>query len=344
MFPELVTVGGLTLDNVVSADGRVALAKAGGNGAYSAVGALVWRAGIGLVSQAVASYPQAVLDRLAEAGVNLSGVTFVETRLTACNWFIYDGRGRREEGLQSEPEALAEAGFPTDRLAPAEIAAWRAALKARFVPGEVSYSQFRHANPLRPDQVPAGYLAARGVHLAPSRIDVVRAMLDLFATSGATIVADPGGQLAGESLDALAPILSRLDAFLPSEVELAALVPGARPEAALAILAERCRGTVAVKLGPEGVLVLDRSRRSVVHVPAAPARTLDPTGAGDAFCGGFLAGLVETADPIAAARFGTISAARIVEHFGADGALPIDRTAARAALAALDPRQETQSA
>lgn len=344
MIPELVTVGGLTLDNVVAADGTVALAQAGGNGAYSAVGALVWRARVGLVSQAVASYPRAVLERLAQAGIDLSGVTFVETRLTACNWFIYDGQGRREEGLQSDPEALAAAGFPTDRLAPAEIADWRAALKARSVPGEVSYSQFRHTHPLRPAQVPPGYLAARGVHLAPSRIDVVRAMMDLYATSGATIVVDPGGQLAGEPLDALAPILSRLDAFLPSEVELAALVPGAAPETALAILAERCRGAVAVKLGPEGVLVFDRSRALAVRVPAAPAQTLDPTGAGDAFCGGFLAGLVETGDPIDAARFGTISAARIVERFGADGALPVDRMAARATLAALKIRKESQRA
>jgi ribokinase len=332
--PDLVTVGGLTVDNVIAADGRVALAQAGGNGAYSAVGALMWCDRVGLVSQAVASYPREVIARLQAGGVDLGGVVWTDARLTACNWFIYDDGGRREEGLQSNPGDLADAGFPTDRLTPVQVAAWRAHLAARVVPGEVSYSQFRVANPLRPAQVPPGWLAARGVHLAPSQPPVMAAMLDLFAPQGTVIVADPGWQLIEHPLDSLAPILSRLDAFLPSEVELRAFVPGAEPAAALAVLAERCPGALAVKLGPRGVLVWDRAARAAVAVPAVPAVTLDPTGAGDAFSGGFLAGLVETRDPVMAARFGAISAARIVERFGADGAMPLDRAAARATLLA----------
>lgn len=334
MAPDLVTVGGLTLDNVVAADGTVALAAAGGNGAYSAVGALVWVARVGLVARAPASYPRDVLDRLDAAGVDTSGVAASEARLRACHWFVYDASGRREEGLQSTPEELAEAGFPTDRLSPEEVAAWRSVLAARTPPpGEIGYARFRIDHPLRPDEVPASFLRARGVHLAPSQLGVVAAMLDHFAPTGMVVVADPGHQLAAHALDELAPVLARLDAFLPSEVELARLVPGERPAAALAVLASRCTGAVAVKLGPDGVLVWDRAAAEAVRVPAAPARTWDPTGAGDAFCGGFLAGLVETGDAVAAARFGAISAARVVEHFGADGALPFDRAAARSALA-----------
>jgi ribokinase len=332
--PDLVTVGGLTVDHVIAADGTVALDQAGGNGAYSAVGALLWCARVGLVSQAVASYPRAVIDRLQAGGVDLGGVVWAEARLTAGNWFIYDHAGRRDEGLASTAGELTAAGFPADRLGPAQVAAWRARLGSRPTPaGEVSYSQFRVAHPLSPDRVPERFLRARGVHLAPSQPQVMAAMLDRFAASGMTVIADPGWQLAEHRLDTLAPILSRLDAFLPSEVELAAFVPGAAPAAALAVLAGHCPGAVAVKLGPAGVLVWDRAAAAPVTVPAAAATTLDPTGAGDGFCGGFLAGLVETGDPVQAARFGALSAARIVERFGADGALPHDRAAARAALA-----------
>jgi ribokinase len=138
----------------------------------------------------------------------------------------------------------------------------------------------------------------------------------------------------------LAPILSRLDAFLPSEVELQAFVPDAGPATALAVLAELCPGAVAVKMGPRGVLVWDRARAAVIAVPVAPAKTLDPTGAGDSFSGGFLAGLVETGDPVQAACFGAVSAARIVERFGADGPLPADRAFARAEFASLLRRVE----
>jgi ribokinase len=330
--PELVAIGGLTVDNVVAADGTVALAQAGGNGAYSAVGALIWRPHVGLVSHAVASYPRDVIARLEAGGVDLGGVLWSEARLACCNWFIYDAEGRREEGLTSPPSYLAEAGFPTDRLSPAQVAAWRGHLARRDARGEINYSQFRDLHPLRPEQVPAGWLGARGVHLAPSQPEVMLAMLDLFCPHGAVVTADPGGHLAAQPLDEIAPILARLDAFLPSEVELRAFVPDADLADALAVVGERCTGAVAVKLGSEGALVWDRSAGAPVAVPAVRVAALDPTGAGDSFCGGFLAGLVETGDPVQAARFGVISASRIVTRFGADGALPVDRAAARAAL------------
>ena len=318
---DLVTIGGLTVDNVIAADGRVGLAQAGGNGAYSAVGARLCGGNVGLVSHAVASYPRAVIDRLEQAGIDLGGVVWSEAQLAACNWFIYEPDGRREEHLQSPPEALAEAGFPTDRLTPAQIATFRAVLESRDSSGEISYSKFRLTRPLRPEQVPAHFLQARGVHLAPSQPEVMEAMQTRFAPGGALVTADPGWQLAAHPLARLTAILGRLDAFLPSEVELSALLPGARPADGLAILAQHCPGALAVKLGPEGVLVWDRAARRAVPVPPVAADTVDPTGAGDAFCGGFLAGLVQTRDPVQAAQCGAWAAARVVAAFGADGAL-----------------------
>ena len=330
--PELVTVGGLTVDSVVAADGTVALDRAGGNGAYAAVGALLWRGRVGLVSTAPASYPAAVLARLESAGLDSTGVRWVESQPAASGWFIYDADGRREEGLNAPSSALREAGLPTDRLSPEQVTAWRALLRGRDRSGELSHADFRAANPIVPLQVPDRFLGARGVHLAPSALPVMLGLLDRFSPTAPMVTADPGWQLAGHALDALVPLLDRLDAFLPSEVEAGALVPGAAPEQALRVLADLCPGALAVKLGPKGVLVWDRRRDAGVLVPPAPAATLDPTGAGDAFCGGFLAGLVETGDPLHAARCGALSAARVVECFGADGALPHDRAAARALL------------
>jgi ribokinase len=331
--PDLVTVGGLTVDNVISADGTVGLAKAGGNGAYSAVGALFWVESVGLVSQAVASYPRSMIERLEAGGVDLGGVVWAPARLTSCSWFIYDVEGQRREGLQSNPEDLEAGGFPSDWLSPDQVAEWQVILEERFVPDEISYSQFRVANPLRATQVPEHFLNARGVHLAPSQPDVMLEMATLFAGKGMTVIADPGWQLVEHPLDAISPILSKLDAFLPSEVELAALVPDCAPATALSVIAEKCPGAVAVKMGPKGVLVWDRKEQHPVAVPPLKVQALDPTGAGDSFSGGFLAGLAETADPVAAAAFGAISAAFIVQHFGADGAMPVDRSAARRAIA-----------
>jgi ribokinase len=52
-------------------------------------------------------------------------------------------------------------------------------------------------------------------------------------------------------------------------------------------------------------------------VPGYPSRFLDPTGAGDAFCGGFLAGYAATRDPLLAAMHGNISASFCIEGSGA---------------------------
>jgi ribokinase len=163
-------------------------------------------------------------------------------------------------------------------------------------------------------------------------------MLGLFGGRGITITLDAGAQLADEPLDAITPFLAQVNAFLPSEVELRAIVPGAGFTEALGVLASRCRGTVAVKLGPNGSLVWDRVRREAVPVPACPIDAADPTGAGDSYCGGFLAGLVDTGDPVRAASFGTVSASLVVSYFGADGGLPIDRASCRRRLEELEAR------
>lgn len=332
MKPELVTVGGLTVDNVISSDGTVALARVGGNAAYSGVGALCWAETVGLVSVAVATYPQEALATLRSNGILLEGVVAVDVALESCNWFIYDAQGERHERLRSTPGELAEAGFNTQRLTPEEVERWQDMLRRRERPGELSYSEFRDTHPLVPEQVPASYLDARGVHLAPCRPVVLRGMLPLFNSRGMVVTLDAGWQLAELTLDELVPFLTQVDAFLPSEVELRAIMPGMGLESALALLAAHCRGGVAVKLGGKGSLVWDRQAGRAVAVPVLPTQAVDPTGAGDSFCGGFLAGLVETGDLVKAACFGTTSASLIVSRFGADGALPVDRQARRRKL------------
>jgi sugar/nucleoside kinase (ribokinase family) len=335
MVPDLVTVGGLTIDNVISSDGVVALAQVGGNAAYSAVGARCFVDRVGLVSMAVASFPEEALDRLAAHGLLLDGVTRHPARLRQVEWFIYDDAGDRTERLRSPPGALVAAGFSDERLTRDEVARWIGMLQAMPPPDEPSYSQFRHAAPMTPEQVPASYREARGAHLAPSRLDVLMAMAEIFGSAGMILTLDAGWQLADIPLDDLSPLLAKVDAFLPSAVELAALAPGAGVDDALRELALRCRGTVAVKRGREGALVWDRARARSIRVPALQVDAVDPTGAGDSWCGGFLAGLVDTGDPVRAACHGAAAAARIVACFGSDGALPVDRVQCRADVALL---------
>lgn len=72
---------------------------------------------------------------------------------------------------------------------------------------------------------------------------------------------------------------------------------------------------VVLTLGTDGVLVA--ADGAIEAVPAVRAEVVDPTGAGDAFCAGFLAEWVQSGDALAAAREGTQVAARAVSSIGA---------------------------
>ena len=53
-----------------------------------------------------------------------------------------------------------------------------------------------------------------------------------------------------------------------------------------------------------------------MHVPAPTANEVDPTGAGDIFAAGFVAGHLAGAAPVEAAELGCAIAARSVETLG----------------------------
>jgi ribokinase len=74
-----------------------------------------------------------------------------------------------------------------------------------------------------------------------------------------------------------------------------------------------------VTLGEAGVLVIEGEQ--VTHVPGQPAPELDPTGAGDTFCGATLAGLVQGQTPVIAARQAVTLAAQIVSGVGPEALL-----------------------
>lgn len=68
-------------------------------------------------------------------------------------------------------------------------------------------------------------------------------------------------------------------------------------------------------LGPKGVRIVDKN--SVMKIPPAkPENTSDPTGAGDAFRAGFLAGLYYSNELLDAGRMGAVNAVYTVEKYG----------------------------
>jgi ribokinase len=98
---------------------------------------------------------------------------------------------------------------------------------------------------------------------------------------------------------------------------------------------------VVVKLGAKGALVSAAGGDQLFRIKALQVPIVDTTGAGDAFCGGFLAGLVARRNLQDCAAMGTVSAAFVI---GACGALATDYSNAtqrddwlKQALASIEP-------
>jgi ribokinase len=78
---------------------------------------------------------------------------------------------------------------------------------------------------------------------------------------------------------------------------------------------------VIIKLGDRGTAVYDQKSDKIRLLPAfhdpGERSVVDVTGAGDAFCGGFLVGLYSTGNVSHAVCLGSVSASIVVEGYGA---------------------------
>jgi sugar/nucleoside kinase (ribokinase family) len=127
--------------------------------------------------------------------------------------------------------------------------------------------------------------------------------------------------------------LTKVDYVLPSEQEIQEYFgDGISVGEAVKGFYELGARNVVVKLGEEGAKIFRQDSEGTPTIPIFPTQVVDVTGAGDAFGGGFLAGLLETADPVLAACYGAVSASFVIEGFGAHYALGVTREQAEERL------------
>ncbi|MCW2941321.1 MAG: hypothetical protein JWN00_4306 [Actinomycetia bacterium] len=320
--PRYAVVGTLCLDNVVAVDGTCYVGKPGGNVLWSAAGARLWTGRLGVVARAGADYPAEPLARLAEAGVDLGGVT----------------RTGEPHGLRIAYRHRADGG--RDQPVPQEALGGLAPeQRAVFVDTTRDPAVRGRSDPAFTD-IPAAWLdSVRLWHLPLLPLRLHRAIhAGLRAHGPARIIADcPNRFEIGDLAADMAGTLPGLEAFLPSTSDLDVISPGADGTLIAADLAARGSGTVVLKQGAAGSLVVEGDGPRW-QIPAYPSDVVDPTGAGDAFCGGFLVGLGETGDVVEAAARGAVSASYAVETADPLAVLAADPAGARTRLAHVKAR------
>jgi sugar/nucleoside kinase (ribokinase family) len=293
-----LTVGNLLVEDVVLPDGRQIPDRLGGDALYAAIGARAFADDVDLVVRLGRRFPAELVQALEDAGY---------------------GAG------------LIRSSHDTVRLR----VEWGIEGNARFTFQEGS-GTYVEATPI-PDEIPAA-LARRleGVHIAPVPFEQMEALVTWARPRARVLTVDPHYQHVEGMASEWRRILAQVDVFLPSRDEAALLLGGwPGPEEAVRALAELGASVACVKLGAEGSIGFRSADGELATMRAASSDPVDPTGCGDAFCGGFLVGLTEAGDLRTALAHGAVSAAFVAEDHGAAHALLVDRRCARRRLAAL---------
>ena len=107
-------------------------------------------------------------------------------------------------------------------------------------------------------------------------------------------------------------IASYVDIVFANEEEAKALT-GLQPAEALESIAAQVEIAI-VKIGEHGAMAIRGNER--VLVPAVEANCIDTTGAGDLFAAGFIYGMSVGRSLVDCARYGTITAGKVIEVIG----------------------------
>ena len=278
---SLCFFGSLTIDDLVLPDGTTRWAVPGGNAVYAALGASLWSRDVEIVAPLGSDYPVELL----QGRIDLSRCRPVPHALR--NWGLYEEDGRRRFVSRNSSRN------------------WRL-----FCPG--------------PEDAMSGLQTAAHVAAMPRDValDLARE-LRAQQTSMISLDLDDHDLSSVGTFEETIELIRSVDLFLPSWRDVLGILSAKEPIEALRQFRELAPEPllIAIKCGANGVCAHARGSDRWLHVPAADVSVIDTTGAGDAFCGGFLARFIRDEDPIEGLIFGAVSASFCVEQQGFNGLL-----------------------
>jgi ribokinase len=279
---DIATVGLLTMDDIVLLDHSCRPGVLGGGALYSAIGAQIWSESVGVHSVTGREVHKDVRARIVARGLDGEGVGAIDGAGLQL-WLLHESERFKRQ-------------VPKLNSATAE-------------------DMDRDRGPL-----PEAYRGARGFHVAPQTpagtAENARTLSELPHRPVVTV-----DILSDEYIDrrlyADLGFLHGASAFLPSEQEIARIWGPSDIGLWLRETASRLKCHMVAKLGERGSLICDAESGVLIHAPAHPVNLVDTTGAGDGYCGGFVAGLAAGRPLAECAAMGTVSASYVVEACGA---------------------------
>jgi sugar/nucleoside kinase (ribokinase family) len=306
-----IIAGQLKREYVLPPAGRPLLDAPGGNLLYTAAGAALWTPGpgIGLIGRVGEDYPRDWLGDLDRHGFDAQGIHVIPGVLDLRLFLAYGDGFTPQRSNPVSQFARRQMSFPK-------------ALLGYQPPDETStgISKIAPNSPHLTD-IPDDYVFAKSLHLCAMDYMTQSRLIGSFKLGAVTTItlSPSSSYMNPRYIDQLRPLVQGLTAFIPSEQELRALFWGRTHdlwEMAEAVGSFGCE-FVLIKCGAKGQLLLDVVGRQRWEIPAYSSHIMDPTGAGDVFCGGFMAGYRQSFDPLEATLYGNVAASLSLEGSGA---------------------------
>lgn len=270
----------VVLDDIVFPDGKTAMGILGGGGPQTAFGMRLWTEQVGLFASVGSDFPESARSWLAQAGIDATGLLLREVPSLRA-WQVMEVDGQRTQ-------------------------IWR-------VTGEVLREHFSRSAGM----MPLAYQSALGYHLGihplSPNFDFISQLRALGGCLSLETFCPAQRILTDAELEAL---LSAGDVFSCNLHEGQSLTGCRTAEDVLNRLLERGAKVVSLRMGAEGCLLAEAGRKPILKIAAYPTHVIDPLGAGNAFCGGFLVGWQQSGDLLTAGLQGAVSASFMVEQVG----------------------------
>lgn len=277
---DLVTVGHFAIDHIYSPEITSPKPTLGGPPTYVSMAAAKLNARVSVISKVGEDFSKDHAEWLKSNNVDLSGLKQVEGALTTRFVLEYGGCGERKLWLKA--------------LAP----------------------------PILTSDVPKS-IQARAIHVAPIANELSVEVVKKLRKSTNILSLDPQGFVRSFNKQGKmrlrdwreAFVLEHVDVYKSSQEEIKKVAKTTNLKRAMQTIRHYGANIVIVTRGTRGALLLFDSDFYEIP-PSKPRVILDPTGAGDAFIGAFLAEYIRGQDPLWCACVGSASASFVVEGLG----------------------------
>jgi sugar/nucleoside kinase (ribokinase family)/protein-L-isoaspartate O-methyltransferase len=274
-----LSIGTVIIDDIILPDGESSMARLGGGAVHAVMGMRLWSEHVGLAAPIGPDFANEHIEKLGTL-FDLAGLLQRDMETPRC-WQIFEVDGTRHEVFRTDLSKM--------------IAAL-----------------------IQPDEYPEAYWNAKGIHLHCA-VDEVPMWVKFLRSKGSPLILwepwDP--VMIPENREVFRRNAALVDIVSPNLNEGRLMTGEVEPHDVLRSLLGLDAKCVALRMGSMGSLIGDIDGRRIWVPGFAQGPVIDVTGAGNAYCGGFIVGLARTGDLLQAGCFGTVSSSFALQQFGA---------------------------